>query len=572
MSEKRMIVWLVVAILCVVGLHLAIDLKSGEVAAPLRRNALAPEAARATAFKVSAAGSPSVRLERSADGSWRLTEPYAASADASAAMRLADTLAFAAVDDVLSDSELLRLGRTRAHFGLVRPRASVGIYAPDGELVTVSFGSATPAGDGVYASVSGVDAVFAVSTNVLAATVADASVYRRRTFFDVTDGDIVAVDIRGGGGFVRLMRDNAQGWRFEGRDDAVASPRCAKAFLADILGGQAAAFLWPTGVTNETHEAGGSLLAGYGLDAESGITVTLKCADGRDRFTVFGADAGKGLVYALVENGAAIVTTGSAARDRARAGVSGFTDARLFPYDAKDVRTLSLSDGDATLQLARAEGGAWRIDAPVVASADTEQAQQLVARILALTAADVAAAGTDAIAVSFTTDAPPVQVSRKAVLAGGRFDDLRDRAVVRLKGDSVKRLVVTAGGEKGVAVTRDAVGDAWRVEASDGAAAGRVDGKAVAALVAALDPLMAERVEKLNVSASELSSYGLDTPRLVLAVDRFGEDSVRCNVLVGESAGAKGGCYATLGAADAVFVIPDAAVKCFRTPLLEKER
>ena len=66
-----------------------------------------------------------------------------------------------------------------------------------------------------------------------------------------------------------------------------------------------------------------------------------------------------------------------------------------------------------------------------------------------------------------------------------------------------------------------------------------------------------------------MRSYGLDDPRFTIAIDQFKDDAVRRNVLIGEAAPG-GGRYATLGAADAVFVLPERAVGLLTAPLVAK--
>jgi hypothetical protein len=91
----------------------------------------------------------------------------------------------------------------------------------------------------------------------------------------------------------------------------------------------------------------------------------------------------------------------------------------------------------------------------------------------------------------------------------------------------------------------------------------------VEALAASLSPLRAEWIVTLKVSSSDLRNYGLETPRLTLAVDMDRDDDVRRNILVGDEA--QGGWFATLGANDAVFVLPSRTVDRFRAKLVSNE-
>jgi len=343
---------------------------------------------------------------------------------------------------------------------------------------------------------------------------------------------------------------------------APASAGKVKALLAALESAAASGFVWPTGAAGEPETATSALLAGYGLDPESAVTVTVRCADGADRQVSFGKESGGGLVYALVQNAGAVVTVDGALKDAASAGAAEFTDSRLFPFEEASVSRVSIADGDATYLLAKGEDGAWLLDAPVAAPTDAASVSKLLSRLFALRGADAAERG---VSVSMTTNAEPVVVSREAALGGIRLEDLRSREVVRVDPAAVKRVVVTRPeSEKPTAVVYDKDRRAWNVESSE--TQGTVEASAVEGLVAALSPLVADSVVKLKVSAADLRGYGLDAPWLAVAVDQAKDAVVRRNILVG--AAAPGGRYATLGAADAVFVIPDKAVEALSAPLV----
>ena len=106
---------------------------------------------------------------------------------------------------------------------------------------------------------------------------------------------------------------------------------------------------------------------------------------------------------------------------------------------------------------------------------------------------------------------------------------------------------------------------AWNVE-SPGKDGATVLPEGVDAVLAAINPLTAERVEKLKVPASDLDGYGLGAPYLTIAVDQDREDAVRRNILVGGKT--VGGRFATVGSADAVFVVSDAVVEALSAPLV----
>ena len=96
----------------------------------------------------------------------------------------------------------------------------------------------------------------------------------------------------------------------------------------------------------------------------------------------------------------------------------------------------------------------------------------------------------------------------------------------------------------------------------------RVNDGAVKALLSALARVEATGVETLAATADDLRRCGLDKPAFVLAVDVDAADAVRQNVLIGGTAPG-GGRYATVGGADAVFVISRRTAADFTAPLAE---
>jgi hypothetical protein len=238
-------------------------------------------------------------------------------------------------------------------------------------------------------------------------------------------------------------------------------------------------------------------------------------------------------------------------------------NSRLFPFEASAVSAFSLSTESLTCALSRGKEGAWLLESPVVAPADLKTVDGVLARILALPhSTDVKSS--DSIFVSFGTNTSSVAISRSKVFGSLRLEDLRSKEMVRFDPAVVSRLVSTVQGKTASVVYSREKG-MW---IPDGDAAAEVNAAGVNKVLSAINPLVAVRVENLKASASDLSRYGLDVPRLILAVDRADEGSVRRNILVGGPA--KSGYYATVGSADAIFVISHSAVNALMSQLLKK--
>ena len=556
MSNRRSIFLLFVACVALAAANVMLRYRDGGVKAGGRTTLLNPEW-KVESIRIERIGNPATELKK--DGpEWRIVEPYAASVDERPVLKLLDMLSFVPIAEGYSDAEMLRRGNTRQDYIRETPVAKLVVSGDFGERA-VSFGKPTPAGDEVYAAVEGAGSVVTVPSGMLEAVDLPADGFRRRSLFLAGPEVVTSFDIKRGANSMLTFTRSGETWKVG--EVGASSQKVAK-FLSDLAAASAESFVWPVGSSNEADLVSASLLAGYGLDPESAVTVTLKGAVGEGRQVSFGKSADAGHVYALVQNGSAVVTVPAALRDAAAQDAVMFTDSRLFPVEPRTVAFFSLTDGDTVYALARGEQERWRIESPIAAPADTEVVETMLARILALSPSDVDAGG---IGVALSTNSAALKVSRQSVLDGG-FERLRSREMLRIDPKDVRRIVRTGGGgAKPTAVVYGRDRRAWNVESSgkDGAT---IISEGVDAVLAAINPLTAERVEKLKVSASELDGYGLGAPYLTVAVDQDREDAVRRNILVGGKT--VGGRFATIGSADAVFVVSDAVVEALSAPLV----
>ena len=562
MRNMRIIVWLSVGIAALLGVNILLTFNDSQDTAIVQRTSLLPFPDDAVSLiEISRGGVVESVLTHT--GSWRLVEPFAGSVDEAVVLKLLDALAYAPLDDSLGDQELLRLGRTRADFGLESSRLAVRIRAGASETA-ISFGSPTPSASGVYAAIDDVRAVFVVPSNTFAAVDVPASGFRRRTLFTSGEESVASFDVkRGAGEFMRFRREG-DGWLMVQPTEGPASLTKIKKLLSDVMSASAVDFVWPVGGSNEVAEASDALLAGYGLGAESAVTLTLKGTDGSDRRISFGSDAGEGRVYALVHNGAAVVTVDAALKDLVSPGNSALADTRLFPYETSQVSSISIADGGVACMLAKNEDGTWRMDSPISAAASSTAVDSLLSAVLALRGGDTDENGVE---VSISADERKVRVSRAALGSGFRLENLRSLEILKIDPASVRRLSVTGSGTNGTeSVVYDRDRRAWSVEVSS--VKGTVSENGVARVLGVVNPLEAGRIVKLKVSADDLGGYGLEKPRLTVAIDLEREDAIRRNILVGDAT--DGGCFATVGASDAVFVLPESAVYDLSADIVEE--
>lgn len=527
-----------------------------------KRTTLVDFQSEAASVRIERVGSPAVVLDRGLGG-WRLTDPFASGADEQAVMKLVDVLTQTPVVEVISDSELLKLGRTRADFSLEEPVLTVTLTGMDKSVCRFMFGSATPTQDGVYASVEGVDAVFILGKPAFSFVDVRPDDLRQRSLLPLGGAWVTSFEIkREGIPLLEFLRTGA-GWNVGSEK---ASSQKITEFIDDLTTASAVSFIWPVGSSNETDHATSSLLAGYGLDPDSAVTVTLNDINGKSRRLSFGKEADDGNVYALVQNGNAIVTVPSKLRDFARQDPVMFTDSRLFPVEARSVNGFSVSSDGSLYSLVRDKDGKWGLESPVVAPADQEASDALLSLILSLSPADVVKE--NGVAVSVLTNMSKVLIPRERILGKRTFEDLRSREMLKIDAPLVKRIVSTVGGKtpKTASVVYDRERRQWNLDTeADGVT---VNVKGVESVLSVINPLTAVRIEKLAVVAADLDDYGLDTPFLTVAIDQDSDETIRRNILIGKKT--RGGRFATIGSSDAIFVISDATVSRLSASIVGK--
>lgn len=532
----------------------------GTSAIASRQRSLVEFSGDVSQVEIARAGGGQVTLQRGFS-EWRIVSPFAGSADEQVVRRLIDLLTFGNIIDATSDAELLRLGRTRGDFGLDAPVLRVTLQTDLGERTTLSFGTPAPTSEGIYVGVSDVPAVFVVPSETLAASDVPANGFRRRTLLLHGLEGAQRVDIRrSNGSLLEFVREGEQ-WRL---DDRQASTERIAKLLSELSSAKAVGFAWPVGASNETTVASSSLLAGYGLDPDGAVTVTIRGADGLDSRISYGKDAGNGQVYALVHDGTAIVTVSSSLKSDVDRDAADFTDLRLFQRDRNSVGYFSVQLDGVLYSLRKDNKDLWSLESPIVAPANQPAAETVLTRILSLTKEDVACdAG---LTVSIATNTAAIGVAQKSVFGSLSPEDLRSKTMLAVPREQVRRIVRTPARQNLVSVVYDRARQAWNVEKSDEDCL--VDEEGIAAVLGAVESLRAVRVVKLKVQASELDDYGLDEPFATVAIDREQPETVRSNILIGKRT--EGGRFATVGSSDALFVISDDVVDRLTSPIVVK--
>lgn len=555
MNDKRTIIWLLFVAVFTITANVFLSYRRPMVA-PMQDRVILSPSFTASRIEITRPGEPKTVLEK--DNQWKLIAPFPSSVDTPVVLRMLDAFATMTVEDSLTDGELLKLGRTREDFGLAEPKLTVSLIDAKGNRTEVSFGNATPSVGGVYVGKGDNGLVMVLPMSLFEAANLSTDVLRERAVFGNASDFIIGFNLkRPGEAQIPFVRENEL-WKFGGE---VASKAKIDELLSLIVDARANSFVWPVVATNRGNVASSALLSGYGLDSDTALSVNLRCRDGIDRRIVFGRDAGAAEVYALIHNGAAIVTLNRQIKDVLAQDLNLFMDSRLFPFEETSVTSFTFSDGDANYVVARDGLKKWRLDSPISAPADSATAELILRRLLALKTVDQSS---DGLRVSVSNTSNGYEVSRAAVLSDIRPEDLRDKDILQVDASLVRRIVSGSS----VAYSRDR--HLWTIEsASD--RDGHIDQSAVDAVLAALAPLRAERIVTLKASSEDLVRYGLEHPYHTVAVDQDRVGSVRRNILIGGQT-IDGGRYATIGSTEAVFVLPAKTVSILASPLVLESR
>lgn len=562
MSNRRLILWLFVVSLSAIVVNLFLSWRVPEGSLLTSKILLDPQFDPAE-IVIERPDEAKTVLKKH-EGMWVMAAPYSGTIDALPVIRLLDEVMFTRIEDSLSESEIVKLGRSRGDFGLKTPKLKVS-FVNARETVSVSFGHPTALTNGVYVTRGDTDPICVVSSSVYRAADLKSDSLRERVIFPYSAEFITSFDIKRADAQRLSFTRNDTGWMVGNR--AASVPRVEE-FLNTLSETSAIDFIWPVGGANEPQIASAALLSGYGLDTDSALVLTLHCQDGEDRRILIGHDTSTAKSYALIHGGGAVVTIPPELKSAAMKGVQSFTDSRLFPLDESIVTSFAISDGAISYVAARETGGAWRLDSPVSGPADPEVASGLLGRLLALTPADADSHG---LKVTVSTNQQSYTVSPASVVVRGRLDDLRSKDILKIDPTLVRRLVSSTSANSGrpVSIVRQRDKRGWTVE-TESLMYNTVREEAVGSILSALKTLTASKVVMLKPSAADLTRFGLEMPLCTLAVDQEKGDAVRRNILIG--AQTQGGRYVTVGSSEAVFILPTRVADILMAPLVDEKQ
>ena len=292
-----------------------------------------------------------LRLKR-AGGTWSLTAPVSATADARAADDLASSLATLRVE-----REIEANPQKPADFGLAPPAVEVTFKAK-GQDHTVRLGAKSPSGVWAYAQEGGKPAVLLVPEGLLKDAQKPPSEFRDRTLLAFERKDVKTVEVRGPAGQVVVAAGvkGADEWQLTAPLATGADREAITALLEKLRAAKIKEF-----VTDAPKNP-----AEYGLDRPTRITLGVGEEASRTARTLrFGkAVPDKKGVYAQREGDGAVLLAEDELAKAVPASPMALRDKTVFVYDRGKLERVELESPKGKVALAL-QDGKWRITAPV---------------------------------------------------------------------------------------------------------------------------------------------------------------------------------------------------------------
>jgi hypothetical protein len=498
-----------------------------------------------------------IRLQRTADGSWEMLEPIKTRGDRGAVDDMVTGLATARMDREIDANPA-----KPADFGLDPPEAEVKLEVKGrAEPLVLRVGSKNPTGVWVYAREGGKPAVITLSESIARNATRPLADFRDRTVIAFDRRNVSGIDLDVNGDQIGVVADEPGKWRIVKPRPLRADTDLISEFLDKLEGAKAVEFV----------DDAPKSLQPYGLDKPSKVTVWVgKDKDRAARTLLVGRPVPeKKGVYVKREGEPGVILTAEAVWTVFPKTVGAIRDKTVVSYASDKLAKIEITHGRETLGLEK-EGTGWKITAPEALRADSGAVTQILWKIrdlqalgflsegaaevprflskpevivrlwetgakepktLLLQSSNERRGGQPAALAAVQGEGPVVLVAGKALTElTPSVAQLRDRTVFPTfdLGD-VKRARVS-GGDKPLIVEKSGETDWKQVEPARGATK---DGRVANVLLA----LKSLKWKEIASKGGDDAKFGVDRPELEVSV--FKADGTEVGtLLVGKTDGA----------------------------------
>jgi len=222
-------------------------------------------------------------------------------------------------------------------------------------------GRRAPLGEMVYAKKSDGDNIYTISDKLIAVIPGTADVLRDRVLFPTDAAGIRRIEIRGGAGFIQLLKDPQEGWRIQQPVAAPADTKEVDLFIENLYRSRIVDF-----VRDNVSD-----FSAYGLQGET-MEISVGHGDGVSRMLILGSEVADkpGQVYARSADDTSVFTVSSDVRELLSIPAEQFRDAGVLSVPPGSISTISITRGEDHLMMEYDGSNVWNITSPMVWEAE----------------------------------------------------------------------------------------------------------------------------------------------------------------------------------------------------------
>ncbi|WP_372794846.1 DUF4340 domain-containing protein [Pontiella sp.] len=308
-------------------------------------------------------------------------------ADEALIQRLVSGLNSMGKGTTITEKELSIRGINPEDYGFDEPMAVIEAVDNHGRQRWL-VGRRAPLGNMVYAKKSDEENIYTISDKLIAVIPGTADILRDRIVFPGDSVGVRRMEIRGGSGFIQLLKDPKEGWRIQ---QPVAAPADAKE--VDLFLNQLYRLRIEEFVLDNVSD-----FSVYGLQGET-MQISVGQGDGNSRMLIVGSEVPDkpGQVYARRADDTSVFSISSAIRGLLNVPAGQFRDASLLSVPPGSISRISLTRGEDQLSMEYDGTNSWSITRPVVWTAEPRAVSDMVTFWVSavITEFDLEAPGTD---------------------------------------------------------------------------------------------------------------------------------------------------------------------------------
>ncbi len=268
----------------------------------------------------------------------------------------------------ITEKELAIRGIEYEEYGFNDPLAVIEAVDSHGRHRWL-VGRRAPLGNMVYAKKSDGENIFTISDKLISVIPGTADVLRDRVLFPSDAAGVRRIEVRGGAGFIQLLKDPKAGWRIEQPVAAPADEKEVDLFIGKLYRSRIVEF-----VRDNVSD-----FSAYDLQGET-MQIAVGHGDGVSRMLILGDDVPDkaGQVYARRADDTSVFSVSEDVQELLNIPAEQFRDAGVLSVPPGSISSINISRGEDQLMLDYDGSNVWNITSPMVWEAEPVSISSLV--------------------------------------------------------------------------------------------------------------------------------------------------------------------------------------------------